>query len=483
MFSLPTSGNTTSLDPKPSVDGPTPLVNQLTIEFVDNPNRLIPGFDYPGLVEGIAETPGNYRLVGDHVGIIPIQTITFVPGVNVDGMPAVDSVILTFTEPLPDDRFTLTVFDNLVDPVGNKLDGESNGVEPLDDPLFPSGDGVPGSNFQARFTVDTRPEIGSFVAQSISIDINGNFTWDPNPPLGGDFRNVDIAFTLPVADINGVLAPGSYNVHDLLFAGKFGLGGGLIEGDNAIFVIDVSGSTSSAFGGDPVGDQNNDGAQIRFSMLEIAAFKLLNQQLIDRGIGNTAQVGIAAFASNSMIIDMDPVTAGVQLTTTPLADTNANGMRDVDELLMLFRKTGGSTNFEAGLQDAISIINGAGIANGSANVVFLSDGLPNEGGSFADEVTTIGTTFGHNLRAFGVGPGASLASLQQIDPAAITFSNTNELLAAFGGGGGVAGGAISGFDTLAAYGWSAAGIPGNATPNFPLDCGSKSRWRGQLAGW
>lgn len=211
-------------DPKPSVDGPTPLVNQLTIEFTDNPNRLIPGFDYPGLVEGIAEAPGNYRLVGDHVGIIPIQTITFVPGMNVNGQPAVDSVILTFTAPLPDDRFTLTILDNLVDPVGNNLDGESNGVEPLDNPLFPSGDGVPGGNFQARFTVDTRPEIGSFVAQSISIDINGNFVWDPaNGQIGNDATNVDLSFTLPVAAPGGVIGLGGYNVHDLLFAGRFSL--------------------------------------------------------------------------------------------------------------------------------------------------------------------------------------------------------------------------------------------------------------------
>ena len=208
-------------DPKPSVNGPTPLVNQLTIQFTDNPNRLIPGFNYPGLVAGVATTPGNYRLVGDHVGTIAIQTIMFVPGVNVNGQPAVDSVILTFAAPLPDDRFTLTVLDNLVDPVGNKLDGESNSVEPLDNPTFPSGDGVPGGNFQARFTIDTRPEIGSFVSQNISIDINGNRVWDPaNGQIGNDATNVDISFTMDAFQ-NGIAIAGNQSPHDLLVAGKF----------------------------------------------------------------------------------------------------------------------------------------------------------------------------------------------------------------------------------------------------------------------
>ena len=32
--------------------------------------------------------------------------------------------------PLPDDRFTLTINDAVVDPAGNKLDGESNAAEP-----------------------------------------------------------------------------------------------------------------------------------------------------------------------------------------------------------------------------------------------------------------------------------------------------------------------------------------------------------------
>ncbi|MGE3241695.1 MAG: proprotein convertase P-domain-containing protein [Pirellulales bacterium] len=290
-------------DPKPSVNGYTPLVNRLQINFRDLPSRVdqinaLNDFLYEALKADIAGTLGNYVLVGDHVGVIPIASIlvtnenaadytfngalttvtstqvvrnsnfvgaieqpvvgdyiTFTNGPAVGqvrrivaynslngemtfdvpllNLPAVGDtftittfaegvVTLNFVSPLPDDRYTLTIRDNLVDPAGNRLDGESNGAEPLDDPLFPSGDGVPGGNFVARFTVDSRPEIGSYVSQDIDIDINGNFVWDPaNGQVGNDATNVDISWTLPVQNANGTVAPSGFNVHDLLFAGKF----------------------------------------------------------------------------------------------------------------------------------------------------------------------------------------------------------------------------------------------------------------------
>jgi hypothetical protein len=290
-------------DPKPSQTGPTPLIDSLTIHVRDLPSRVdqavnINDFLYEAIKADIAGTAGNYLLVGDHVGIIPIQsitvnnetaadytfngTLTAVTSTSVitDGnlvgaaerpvvgdyilinngaaagqvrrivaysaatgqmtldqpllaLPAAGNsytittfaeatIVLDFFTPLPDDRFTLTVSDNLVDPAGNKLDGESNADEPQEIPSFPSGDGVPGGSFIARFTVDSRPELGSHVAQDIDVDINGNFVWDPaNGQIGNDATNVDLSFTLPVANADGSIGEGGYNVHDLLFAGKF----------------------------------------------------------------------------------------------------------------------------------------------------------------------------------------------------------------------------------------------------------------------
>src|SRR5262249_17133358 len=195
---------------------------------------------------------------------------------------------------------------------------------------------------------------------------NGNFVWDPaNGQNGNDATNVDISWTLPVQNDDGSVGLGGFNVHDLLFAGKFGVAQ-LLVGNDAVFVIDVSGSTSSAFGGDPVGDQNNDGTANTILDAEIAAFKVLNQALIDRGLGNTAKVAIVAFSSSATNLDMNPVTAGTQLTTTPLADANANGMRDIDEALKALTSSGG-TNYEGALSLASTNVTSIGSPN--VNVV------------------------------------------------------------------------------------------------------------------
>ena len=141
-----------------------------------------------------AATPGNYVLVGDTNGIIAIQQIIVVNDPVVDGQPATATIQLVFADPLPDDRFTLTVNDTLVDLAGNQLDGENNAIEPNGVPLFPTGDGQPGGDFVARFTVDSRPEIGTDGGQRVYIDINGNFTYDPEGQ--GDMTNKDLVFQL-----------------------------------------------------------------------------------------------------------------------------------------------------------------------------------------------------------------------------------------------------------------------------------------------
>ena len=156
---------------------PTPLINSLVINVQDLPNRVT-GFLYNALAAATpgndpAADPGNYRLVGDHNGIIPIQSVVFAPTAPADGAPANGTITLSFANALPDDRFTLTLSDSLVDPANNKLDGESNATEPQATPTFPSGDGVPGGDFVARFTVDSRPEIGTWANKNVYVDTNG----------------------------------------------------------------------------------------------------------------------------------------------------------------------------------------------------------------------------------------------------------------------------------------------------------------------
>lgn len=180
-------------DLKP-IQGPTPLVRSLTIKIRDLSERF-PGFLYDALDSEIAAALGQYQVVGDHNGIISIGSVEVINDPVVVGENATASIVLHFTEPLPDDRFTLTVRDNLVDPVGNRLDGESNASEPQENPLFPSGDSVSQGNFIARFTVDSRAEIGTWAAGSAYIDTNGNFLWDPESQFSDD-TNEDIVYKL-----------------------------------------------------------------------------------------------------------------------------------------------------------------------------------------------------------------------------------------------------------------------------------------------
>jgi subtilisin-like proprotein convertase family protein len=168
----------------PPVGGPTPPVDQLVIRFTDQPVR-VNGFVYPAVNLIQADVPGNYRLVGDRVGIVPIVDVIVVDN-SASGGPGMTDVALVFASPLPDDRYTLTVFDNLRDDAGNRLDGEFAGnPTPL-----PSGDGVPGGDFVVQFTVDALPELGVWAAGTVLIDANGNFISD------GGFSAGDLAFHL-----------------------------------------------------------------------------------------------------------------------------------------------------------------------------------------------------------------------------------------------------------------------------------------------
>ncbi len=195
-------------DPKP-VDGPTPRTDGLTITFQDLPNRSTAAF--PGYVAlltalgaGAAE-PGHFVLKGDANGVIPIESVTITLEPAVNGEAGLATAELTFSSPLPDDRFTLTINDSIFDLAGNKLDGESNAKEPQDDQNFPSGDDVPGGEFVARFTIDSRAEIGAVGQGGITVDINGNMHFDP---ANTDFVNRDLAFEFGLNT-------------DRYFAGKF----------------------------------------------------------------------------------------------------------------------------------------------------------------------------------------------------------------------------------------------------------------------
>ncbi len=184
--------------------GPTPPVTSLIINVEDAPPRVVE-FLYAALDAGVASNVGHYRLVGDRSGIISIDQVIVTNLTPVPGQPSRATIELRFNTPLPDDRFGLTIFDSLVDPAGNGLDGESNAASPTGTLFVRSGNGIAGGTFTARFTVDSRPEIASVGQAVVLVDINGNLVFDLN---AGDFVNRDITFNFGLPT-------------DAVFAGQF----------------------------------------------------------------------------------------------------------------------------------------------------------------------------------------------------------------------------------------------------------------------
>ncbi|TWU24578.1 choice-of-anchor Q domain-containing protein [Bythopirellula polymerisocia] len=182
---------------------PTVAVQSITVRMRDLPPRSS-AFTAPALDFTFANNKAFYSLIGDSTGIIPILDVQIDQDPTVPGQPATANIRILFATPLADDRFTLTLLDSIQDTLGNRLDGESNAVQPLT-PDFPSGDGVPGGDFVARFTIDSRPELGVYGAGQVFIDSNGNYTFDPN---NTDASNRDTVLLLGTSS-------------DSIFAGKF----------------------------------------------------------------------------------------------------------------------------------------------------------------------------------------------------------------------------------------------------------------------
>lgn len=220
-------------DPKPSdgppAGGPTPPVTSLTIAVTDLPNRAAPDFLYGALNVILATTPGTITLVGDHSGPIAIQSISFSGDPVTTGLPASGRLVLTFAQPLPDDRFTLTVKDAIRDVAGNRLDGETDADEPEENPRFPSGNGVPGTDFVARFTIDSRPEMATTCCSGVYVDANGNFVWDPQGK-DNDATNRDLTFQFAASNeavFAGNFSPaGATQASGFAKLGAYGVSGG-----------------------------------------------------------------------------------------------------------------------------------------------------------------------------------------------------------------------------------------------------------------
>ncbi|MEO0802153.1 MAG: IPT/TIG domain-containing protein [Cyanobacteria bacterium J06642_2] len=215
------------------------------------------------------------------------------------------------------------------------------------------------------------------------------------------------------------------------------------EEPDLALIIDVSGSSSATFQGSPVGDLNQDGTDDTILDAEIAAYLTLNQELINLGLGNIADISVIPFSSDALVLDLDPTQDGIQAFAKPDQDSNGNGILDIEEAFRTLISEG-STNYEAALQLANTTLTSQPDTGttpeeirSNRNVIFLSDGEPTAGADAASEyggsVDPL-TALAENVRAFGVGTGATLPTLQVIDPNAQIFTTSDELLFVIRGG-------------------------------------------------
>ncbi len=190
-------------------------------------------------------------------------------------------------------------------------------------------------------------------------------------------------------------------------SGTLSLTGFLADDFNIAYVIDKSGSTSNrAY--DDLGnalDLDLDGVEDRVLDVEQAAFAELNDQLEANGLGH-ADLAVISF-------DYSPL---LQNTTQIGRDSDGNGVADgIDTINALH--SGGGTNFENPLQEAIGFFSGQDDVATATNVIyFLSDGRASTT-ALADELATLSDANGIDaiINAIGAGSDADQEALDVID--------------------------------------------------------------------
>lgn len=177
---------------------------------------------------------------------------------------------------------------------------------------------------------------------------------------------------------------------------------------NVVYVLDVSGSTSSD-GNDINGDGqitaaddvNGDGRSGTILDAEIAGVIALNKSF---GNPTNVKVGLISFNSGAIVNDLS-FAAGVQIFTTPQADIDGNGINDLEEAVKKLRY-GGGTNFNSALVSMNNMFNNLN-ATALGVSFFMSDGFDGSGFN-PDNSTTLNETIrlGVKVNTFAVGIGA-----------------------------------------------------------------------------
>lgn len=229
--------------------------------------------------------------------------------------------------------------------------------------------------------------------------VSGGLITTTSPVVQIPVSGQDFAVSLTTVDAT--------NATSIDISGLISTGAVAQDSFNVAYVIDVSGSTTSPFGGTSVGDLNGDGLSNTVLDAEIAALIALNDDIIARFGGASVDITLIAFD--------DVATREIVLGRAD-ADADSDGLTDVEEALRAL-DAGGGTNFEAPLQQSINFFTAPATGPGNNFVFFLSDGFPNTLGLTTNETATLIADPGINatIRAVGIGTGSSLAELDLVD--------------------------------------------------------------------
>jgi hypothetical protein len=280
--------------------------------------------------------------------------------------------------------------------LGTDLDNEIDGREGNDIisgkggfDVLQGGDGndtIDGGSGDDLLIGDPQVILGSKTTQSKAFDATGD--------------EITLSLTLP----NYVSKEGS------VLSGLLSLSGPSTSAINIVYIVDISGSTSSIFSGsEAIGDLNGNGRASEIIDAEISGFNALTNSLINSGLADV-NIGVVAFQTG----------ATVGFSGTAAQDSDNNGVRDIEAYLRTLQ-AGGLTSYDQALNSAITYLNSR--PPGKNYIYFLSDGFHN-GGSYASQVITLTSPTGLNttIRAIGVGNGASITDLDLVDDGILNSS-------------------------------------------------------------
>ena len=207
------------------------------------------------------------------------------------------------------------------------------------------------------------------------------------------------------------------------------------EGGDAgdiVLALDLSGSAGADVPGATVGDVNGDGTSNTVIDVELAALIDFNNNILAVDAPMARVSIITFFSTNSGVgrVEMDPTLAMFQLftsnlTTSPVADINMNGVNDVEDILRSISPPTQSSFIGSILATANQTFMDLGTAFGEGLVLVLSDFAI--GTANVLERTNLTVTQGHRVRAFAVGPNTSTFTAATYDPDFVQVTQPTDL--------------------------------------------------------